>query len=96
MGEITKVLELFDDSRRYCWFSVSRHSKLIKIKIKAIRQIKSRIWEMKGGKYTKTTVAHRGHYIKKVNCILNTAPYTNKKMLLQIKKVAANKKCCCK
>ena len=48
------------------------------------------------------TVAHTGHYIKKVNCILNTAPYTNKKinvaankkMLLQIKKVAANKKCC--
>ena len=45
----------------------------------------------------RTTVAHRGHYIKKVNCILNTAPYTNKKMLLQIKKdVAANKKSCCK
>ena len=26
----------------------------IKIKIKTIQQIKSRIWEMKGGKYTKT------------------------------------------
>ena len=25
------------------------------------------------------TVAHKGHYIKKVNRILNTAPYTNKK-----------------
>ena len=37
-----------------CWFSVSRHSKWIKLKIKTIRQIKSRIWEMKGGKYTKT------------------------------------------
>ena len=38
----------------YCWFSVSRHSKKIKIKMKTIGQIKSRIWEMKGGKYTKT------------------------------------------
>ena len=38
----------------YCWFSVSRHSKQIKIKIKTVQQIKSRIWEMKGGKYTKT------------------------------------------
>ena len=38
----------------YCWFSVSRHSKQIKIKIKTIRQIKSRFWEVKGGKYTKT------------------------------------------
>ena len=38
----------------YCWFSVSRHSKYIKVKIKPIRQIKSRIWEMKGGNYTKT------------------------------------------
>ena len=46
-----------------------------------------------------STVGHKGHYIKKVNCILHTAPYTNKKvaankkeMLLQIKKdVAANK-----
>ena len=26
-----------------------------------------------------TTVAHKGHYIKKVKRILNTAPYTNKK-----------------
>ena len=39
---------------RYCWFSVSRHSKQIKIKIKTVQQIKSRIWEMKGGTYTKT------------------------------------------
>ena len=38
------------------------------------------------------TVAHRGHYIKKVNRILNSAPYTIKKMLMQIKNVAANKK----
>ena len=38
----------------YCWFSVSGHSKLIKIKIKTVEQIKSRIWEMKGGKYAKT------------------------------------------
>ena len=37
-----------------CWFSVSRHSKQIKIKIKTVQQIKSRIWEMKGGTYTKT------------------------------------------
>ena len=32
-----------------------------------------------------STVAHKGHYIKKVNCILNTATYTKKK-------VAVNKK----
>ena len=38
----------------YCCFSVSRHSKQIKIKIKTLQQIKSGIWEMKGGKYTKT------------------------------------------
>ena len=38
----------------YCWFPVSRHSKQIKIKIKIVQQIKSRIWEMKGGTYTKT------------------------------------------
>ena len=37
-----------------CWFLVSRHSKQIKIKIKTVRQIKSRIGEMKGGKYKKT------------------------------------------
>ena len=39
---------------RYCWFSVSRHSKKIKIKNKTVQKIKSRIWEMKGGTYTKT------------------------------------------
>ena len=38
----------------YCWFSVSRHSKYIKIKIKTVQLIKSRNWEMKGGTYTKT------------------------------------------
>ena len=37
-----------------CWFSVSRHSKQIKIKIKTVQQIKSRIREMKEGTYTKT------------------------------------------
>ena len=37
-----------------CWFSVSCHSKQSKIKIKTVQQIKSRIWEMKGGKYAKT------------------------------------------
>ena len=36
-----------------CWFSVSRHSKQIKVKIKTFVLIKSRIWEMKG-KYAKT------------------------------------------
>ena len=36
-----------------CWFSVSRHSKQIKIKVKTVQQIKSRIWEMIGGTYTK-------------------------------------------
>ena len=36
-----------------CWFSVSRYSKQIKIKIKSVQQMKSGIWEMKGGKYTK-------------------------------------------
>ena len=45
---------LSPQTRTNCWFSVSRHSKQIKKKIKMIRQIKSRIWERKGGKYTKT------------------------------------------
>ena len=35
-------------------FSVSRRSKKIKFKIKNVQQKKSRIWEMKGGKYAKT------------------------------------------
>ena len=43
-----------DVTMNYCWFSVSRHSKQIKIKIKTMRQVKSRIWQIKGGKYTKT------------------------------------------
>ena len=38
--------------QQYCWFSVSRHPK--EIKIKTIGQMKSRVWEMKGGRYTKT------------------------------------------
>ena len=43
------------------------------------------------------TVAHKGHYIKKVNCILHTAPYTNKKVAANKKNFAANKtRCCCK
>ena len=34
--------------RTICWFSVSRHSKQIKIKIKTVQyQIKSRTWEIK-------------------------------------------------
>ena len=37
-----------------CWFSVSRHSEHIKIKIKTVQWLKSGIWEMKRGKYTKT------------------------------------------
>ena len=37
----------------YCWFSVSHPSKSIKMKIRTVQQFKSRIWEMKGGKYTK-------------------------------------------
>ena len=48
-----KRLERKENQTKYCWFSVSRHSKQIKIKIKTVRQIKSRIQEMKGGKYTK-------------------------------------------
>ena len=43
-----------DSTQSYCWFSVSRHSRQIKIKIKTVQQIKSGIWKMKGGKYTKT------------------------------------------
>ena len=31
------------------------------------------------GNLANITVAHKGHYIKKVNRTLNTAPYTNKK-----------------
>ena len=39
----------------YCWFSVSHAiQNRSKLKIKTIRQIKSRIWEMKGGRFTKT------------------------------------------
>ena len=37
----------------YCWFSVSCHLKQIKIKIKTVQWFKSRIWQMKGGKYTR-------------------------------------------
>ena len=38
----------------YCWFSVSRLSKLIEVKIKTVQWKKSRICkEMKGGKYEK-------------------------------------------
>ena len=48
-----KRLERKENQTKYCWFSVSRHSKQIKIKIKTVRQIKSGIQEMKGGKYTK-------------------------------------------
>ena len=42
--------------RRRLWlvFSTSRHSKLIKLIMKTVEQIKSGIWEMKGGKYTKS------------------------------------------
>ena len=36
------------------WFSVVTPFKIDQNKIKTIWQIKSRIWEMKGGKYTKT------------------------------------------
>ena len=43
-----------DSTQSYCWFSVSRHSRQIKIKFKTVQQIKSGIWKMKGGKYTKT------------------------------------------
>ena len=43
----------------YCQFSVSRHSKQIKIKIRTVQQFKSRIWEMKRGKYTKTVAKIR-------------------------------------
>ena len=35
----------------YCWFSVSRN---IKIKIKTVQKIRSRIWKKKEGKYAKT------------------------------------------
>ena len=37
-----------------CEFSVPRHSKQIKLKIKTVQKITSGIWEMKGGKYAKT------------------------------------------
>ena len=56
---ILRILRLWDVYSMslfpiYCWFSVSRNSKQIKIKIKTGQQIKSRIWEMKEGKYAKT------------------------------------------
>ena len=51
---LLRLLRLVLMPALYCWFSVSRHSKQIKIKLKTILQKKSRIWEMKGGKYTKT------------------------------------------
>ena len=39
---------------KQCWFSVSRHSKQIQMKIKTVQQIKTRIWEIKGDTYTTT------------------------------------------
>ena len=45
---------IYKNQHNYCWFSLSRHSEWIKIKIKTGQQIKSRIWKMKGGTYTKT------------------------------------------
>ena len=48
------MVGIFTICRCSCWFSVSRHSKQIKIKIKTVQQINSRIQEMKGGTYTKT------------------------------------------
>ena len=53
----------------YCLFSVSRHSKQIKIKIKTVQQIKFGIWEMKGGKYTKTLAKIRARRIFRIRDI---------------------------
>ena len=50
----------------YRWFSVSHHLKYIKIKIRTVRWFKSRIWQMKGGKYTKTLAKIR---VRGILCI---------------------------
>ena len=54
LAGIYQHFEICQFSARVLLVFVSRHSKQIKIKIKTVQQIKSGIWEMKGGKYTKT------------------------------------------
>ena len=65
-----KRLERKENQTKYCWFSVSRHSKQIKIKIKTVRQIKSGIWGMKRGKYTKTLAKLKARRIFRIRDIL--------------------------
>ena len=62
---VTPVQTVFPN----CLFSVSRHSKQIKIIIKTVQQIKSGIWEMKGGKYTKTLAKIRARRIFRIRDI---------------------------
>ena len=52
-----------------CWFSVSRHSKQIKIKIKTVQQIQSRIWKGKGGKYPRPSPKFRSeeYFVYKIS-----------------------------
>ena len=51
----------------YCWFSVSRHSKQIKIKIKTVQQIKYRISEM-------NTLGTRGFFSRATRCLVGRRP----------------------
>ena len=56
----------------YCGFSVLRHSKQIKMKIKTVQQIKSRSWEIKGGKNVKTLAKFQVRGIFRIRDIRKT------------------------
>ena len=72
----------------YCWFSVSLHSKQIKIKIKTVQQIKSIIWEMKGGTYTQTIAKFQ---VRGIFCIRDIRRnYPNLKRFVQRRHAGAH------
>ena len=61
------VLQSCIPSNLQCWFSVSHHSKQIKIDIKTVQQINARIREMKGGKYAQTLVRSEQYFICEIS-----------------------------
>ena len=72
----------------YCWFSVLRH---IKIKIKAVQKIKSRIWKKEVGKYAKT--------LTKIQDIQITASFLKRDMRRNVVpkfiEICMETPCCC-
>ena len=60
-------------------FSVSRHSKQIKIKITTVQQIKSGIWEVKGGTCTKTLAKNQVRGIFRIYEVSEEMFYPNLK-----------------